>query len=65
VAQLLEKHFALLEVERTTKSTYENLARTHIVPLIGKVKLRRSRRRSSTRSMRGCAAAGRTAIDAW
>ncbi len=39
VAQLLEQHFALLEVERTTKSTYENLARTHIVPLIGRVKL--------------------------
>lgn len=39
VAQLLEKHFALLEVERTTLATYENLARTHIVPLIGKVKL--------------------------
>ncbi|GAA4554395.1 hypothetical protein GCM10023175_52200 [Pseudonocardia xishanensis] len=39
VAQLLEKHFALLEVERTTRATYENLARTHIVPVIGKVKL--------------------------
>ncbi|GAA1843794.1 hypothetical protein GCM10009836_23930 [Pseudonocardia ailaonensis] len=39
VRQLLEKHFALLEVERTTKATYENLARTHIVPLIGPVKL--------------------------
>lgn len=39
VAQLLEKHFALLEVERTTIATYQNLARTHIVPLIGGVKL--------------------------
>ncbi|GAA4689322.1 hypothetical protein GCM10023215_26930 [Pseudonocardia yuanmonensis] len=39
VAQLMEQHFALLEVERTTRSTYENLATTHILPLIGKVKL--------------------------
>jgi integrase len=39
VRQLLEQHFKLLEVERTTRATYENLARTHIVPLIGKVKL--------------------------
>ncbi|MEK6438205.1 site-specific integrase [Pseudonocardia sp. T1-2H] len=38
-ALLLEKHFALLEVERTTRATYENLARIHIVPLLGKVKL--------------------------
>ncbi|SDG04722.1 hypothetical protein [Pseudonocardia oroxyli] len=39
VRQLLEKHFLLLDVERTTKATYQNLARTHIVPLIGPVKL--------------------------
>jgi integrase len=36
VSQLLEKHFVLLDVERTTKATYQNLARTHIVPVIGK-----------------------------
>lgn len=30
VQQLLEKHSALVEVERTTRSTYENFARTHM-----------------------------------
>lgn len=39
VEQLLERHFELLEVEPTTRSTYETLARTHIRPLIGKQKV--------------------------
>jgi hypothetical protein len=34
VRRLLDKHFVLLDVERTTMATYQNLARTHIVPLI-------------------------------
>ncbi|WP_218603865.1 tyrosine-type recombinase/integrase [Pseudonocardia abyssalis] len=39
VEQLLTEHFELLEVEPSTLSTYRTLARTHIVPLIGKQKV--------------------------
>lgn len=39
VGQLLDEHFALLEVERTTRATYETLTRVHVRPLIGKQKV--------------------------
>jgi integrase len=39
VAQLLEEHFALLDVEPSTLATYLTLARKHILPLIGNQKV--------------------------
>src|SRR4051812_12646745 len=39
VAQLLDRHFELLEIEPKTLITYRSLAERHIVPLLGKVKV--------------------------
>lgn len=39
VAQLLERHFALLEIEPKTLITYRSLTDRHVIPLLGKVKV--------------------------
>jgi integrase len=39
VGQLLDQHFELLEVDPGTLGTYRSLATSHIVPLIGNVKV--------------------------
>ncbi|MDP8929847.1 MAG: hypothetical protein M3O70_15065 [Actinomycetota bacterium] len=39
VGQLLDKHFELLALERSTLSTYQGYADKHIRPLIGSVKV--------------------------
>jgi len=39
VAQLLERHFALLEIEPKTLITHRSLTDRHVIPLLGKVKV--------------------------
>jgi hypothetical protein len=55
VEQLLDQNFELLEVDPGTLGTYRSLAASHIVPLIGNVKVGALRAPRSTRLVRSCA----------
>lgn len=62
VSQLMARYLEVIDIEPTTRYTYEGYIRNHIRPLLGDLAVARLDERSLTRSMRSSAHAAHTAV---